>query len=67
MVLLEESHPLPFDYLQGRGSVPAIVVAIAVHITVHPESDLLDVLACNKSFDDARRDATADYEFRNWA
>ncbi len=61
MVLLEDAHSLPFYQLQGQGAVPAIVVAIAIHMTMHPESDLMEVLSCNKTLEEARRDAERDY------
>ena len=55
------SYPLPFANLQGASPVPLIVFAIATHMMLHPESDLLEVLGLRKSIADARQDATVDY------
>jgi hypothetical protein len=60
MALIEAPHPLPFEYLQGKGSVPAIVFAIATHIMM-PESDLLELLSCQKTLEEARQDADTAY------
>ena len=61
MVLAEDSYPLPFANLQGTSPVPLIVFAIATHMMLHPDSDLLEVLGLRKSVSDARQDATVDY------
>jgi hypothetical protein len=62
MALIETVYPLPFEGLQGKGSVPTIVFAIATHIAVHPESDLLEVLARKKTLEEARQDTVPAYD-----
>jgi hypothetical protein len=64
MALIETAHPLPFEYLHGKGYVPAIVFSIATHMAVHPESDLLELLSLRKTLDEARQDSTVTYEDR---
>lgn len=61
MLLTEESYPLPFLDMHGKGLVPTIVFAIATHMMVHPESDLLDVLLCKKTLSEARENADLTY------
>jgi hypothetical protein len=61
MVLVELSYALPFTNLQGRSPVPLIVFAIATHMMMHPESDLLEVLGRTKSLAEARLSASPDY------
>ncbi len=61
MLLTEEPYPLPFLEIQGKGLVPTIVFAIATHMMIHPESDLLDVLSCKKTLSDARQNADLNY------
>ena len=62
MVLVEASYPLPFVYLAGIGRVPAIVFAIATHMVMTPQSDLLELLACKKIFEQAQQDAHPAYD-----
>jgi hypothetical protein len=61
MLLTEESYPLPFLEMHGKGVVPTIVFAIATHMMIHPESDLLDVLSCKKTLSEARQNAESTY------
>jgi len=61
MFLVEASYPLPFLNLQGRSPVPLIVFAIATHMMMHPDSDLLEVLGSTKSLSEAREGASLDY------
>jgi hypothetical protein len=61
MALVESPYPLPFEMVQGQGMVPTLVFAIAIHMVVHPESDLLDLLACRKTLEQARQDAKQTY------
>ena len=60
-LLTEEPYPLPFLEIHGEGMLPTIVFAIATHMMIHPESDLLDVLSCEKTLLDARQDADLTY------
>jgi hypothetical protein len=60
-VLTEESYPLPFRFVEGEGMVPILVFAIATHMMVHPDSDLIDVLSGEKTFGEARQGAEAEY------
>jgi hypothetical protein len=62
MLLSEESYLLPFREIRGEGLVPTIVFAIATHMMLHPESDLLDVLSCQKMLSDARQNVDSAYE-----
>jgi hypothetical protein len=62
MVLTEESYPLPFTGMQGNGPVPVIVFAIATHMMLHPDSDLVDVLSCKKTLWEAQQYAERGYD-----
>jgi hypothetical protein len=62
MILTEDSYPLPFTGMEGSGSVPVIVFAIATHMMLHPDSDLVDVLSCKKTVREAQQDAERDYD-----
>jgi hypothetical protein len=61
LVLTEEFYPLPFHGVEGKGPVPVIVFAIATHMMVHPDSDLIDVLSGQKTLGEARQGADVDY------
>ena len=61
MVLVEASYALPFPILQGQTPVPVIVFAIATHMMMHPDSDLLEVLSSNKTLAEARQSADLQY------
>jgi hypothetical protein len=61
MLLIEDPHPLPFENLDGRAPVPMIVFAIATHMLMNPASDLLELLACKKTLEQAEEDAEPSY------
>ena len=61
MVLIEAAQALPFEYLQGRAPVPAIVFSIATHMMMNPDSDLLELLSCTKTLEQAQQDAEPTY------
>jgi hypothetical protein len=61
MVLIEDPHPLPFENLDGRAPVPMIVFAIATHLLINPASDLLELLSCKKTLEQAEEDAERSY------
>lgn len=61
MVLIEDPHPLPFEKLKGSAPVPMIVFAIVTHMMMNPESDLLELLSCKKTLEQAEADAELAY------
>jgi hypothetical protein len=60
LVLTEDSYPLPFAGMDGSGPVPVIVFAIATHMMLHPDSDLVDVLSGKKTLWEAQQSAEPD-------
>jgi hypothetical protein len=48
--------------MEGSGSVPVIVFAIATHVILHPDSDLLNVLSRKKTLWEAQQYAERDYD-----
>jgi hypothetical protein len=46
--------------MDGSGPVPVIVFAIATHMMLHPDSDLVDVLSGKKTLWEAQQSAEPD-------